>query len=687
MKKTLFTALAAAALAAGVYVWWQARAPAQVGLLTLYGNVDIRQISLAFDGTGRVQSLAVDEGAQVQPGQLLGQLDTRTLALQAEQAQAQIEVQQQTLLKLQNGARPQEVAQAKSRVAAAQADAARARQDYARTRQLYADSRGQAISAQTLDNAKASAQAADAKVQEAREALRLTELGPRSEEIAAAQAQLKAAQAQLALLQHQITQGELRAPTAAVVRARLLEPGDMANPQRPAYTLALTAPKWVRVYVAEPDLGKIRPGMPARVSTDSQPDQPLQGRVGYIASVAEFTPKSVQTTDLRTSLVYEVRVQVQDGADTLRLGQPATVQIDTTAAAENAAGGQEAQGAQKVQGIEGAPEAQAAPETQKAAQGAQGAASAQGTEAAPATPAAAAAAAKAPTTPLTPAAPKAGAAPTARATIPGTPPPAGGQASAPAAFAAFAAPAPAAAALPHPGPAPRPAQPARTARATHAAHILQATQAAPAQATSLVPSKTIAANPCGMREDGVFSSSPLAATPTPAVKAAATPTATPFAAGASRFGAPCPTFAAVQATQAPLRLAAIRTAAAMAAAPQASAPAPSHTLAAATYGATGAGPRPHSPFPAALAPAAPAALASPVQIFSPPLAQPLAPLAQAHRVAAPAATAGAPALAAAISLVPSKTIAATPCGMCEDGVFSSSPSTATRPARQACATA
>lgn len=331
MKKTLFTALAVSVLAAGVYFWWQGRTPVHAGVLTLHGNVDIRQISLAFDGTGRVQSLAVDEGVQVQPGQLLGQLDTRTLALQAEQAKAQIEVQQQTLLRLQNGARPQEVAQARSRLAAAQADAARARQDYARTSRLYADSRGQAISAQTLDNAKASAQAADAKVQEAREALRLIELGPRREEIAAAQAQLKAAQAQLALLDHQIAQGELRAPTAAVVRARLLEPGDMATPQRTVYTLALTAPKWVRVYVAEPDLGKIKPGLPARVSTDSQPGQPLEGRVGYIASVAEFTPKSVQTTELRTSLVYEVRVQVQDAADTLRLGQPATVQIDPTA--------------------------------------------------------------------------------------------------------------------------------------------------------------------------------------------------------------------------------------------------------------------------------------------------------------------------------------------------------------------
>jgi HlyD family secretion protein len=111
----------------------------------------------------------------------------------------------------------------------------------------------------------------------------------------------------------------------AVVRSRLMEPGDMATPQRPVFALALTDPKWVRVYVNEADLGKVRPGLAARVVTDSQPDRPIDGKVGYISSVAEFTPKSVQTEELRTSLVYEVRVLVADTGNVLRLGQPATV--------------------------------------------------------------------------------------------------------------------------------------------------------------------------------------------------------------------------------------------------------------------------------------------------------------------------------------------------------------------------
>ncbi|MFT3960632.1 HlyD family efflux transporter periplasmic adaptor subunit [Propionivibrio sp.] len=322
--------VALALVAAGA--WWFKSRPGNGDALVLYGNVDIRQISLAFEGSGRVTELRVDEGDRVQAGDVLGLLDTRTLALQAEQAQAQIGVQQQTLTRLRNGSRPQEIAQERSRLVAAEADALRAGQDHARLQGIAASTQGRGVSAQDLDRAGSALQVARAKVAEQREALRLAELGPRAEDVAGAEAQLKAAQAQLALLRHQIAQGELQAPADAVVRSRLLEPGDMATPQRPVFALALTQPKWVRVYVGEPDLGKVRPGMAARVVTDTRPDRPVAGKVGYISSVAEFTPKPVQTEELRTSLVYEVRVLVEDPADALRLGQPATVHLDAGAA-------------------------------------------------------------------------------------------------------------------------------------------------------------------------------------------------------------------------------------------------------------------------------------------------------------------------------------------------------------------
>ena len=329
MKKPLILLAAIAAVVLAAWAWWHFSHRDGDGALVLYGNVDIRQISLAFDGSGRVAELHAEEGDRVTSGTVLGVLDTRTLALQAEQAQAQIGVQQQALLRLRNGSRPQEVAQARSRVTAAQADASQAEQDFKRLQGIAANTQWRAVSAQDLDRARSHLQVAQAKVAEQREALRLTELGPRAEDVAGAEAQLKAAQAQLALLQHQIAQGELKAPADAIVRSRLLEPGDMATPQRPVFALALTQPKWVRVYVGEPDLGRVRPGMEARVVTDGRPGQSIAGKVGYISSVAEFTPKSVQTEELRTSLVYEVRVLVDDPQDVLRLGQPATVHLTT----------------------------------------------------------------------------------------------------------------------------------------------------------------------------------------------------------------------------------------------------------------------------------------------------------------------------------------------------------------------
>lgn len=158
-------------------------------------------------------------------------------------------------------------------------------------------------------------------------ALELTVAGPRQEEIAEAEARRRAADAQLALLRQQLADTQLVAPVDAVVRTRLMEPGEMASPQKPIFSLAITDLKWVRAYVSEPDLGKVPPGMAASVMVDSFPDRRFDGWIGFVSPVAEFTPKAVQTEELRTSLVYEVRVFVKDPSDALHLGMPATVYL------------------------------------------------------------------------------------------------------------------------------------------------------------------------------------------------------------------------------------------------------------------------------------------------------------------------------------------------------------------------
>lgn len=328
MKRALIAVLLLLVSISIAWLWWSRRdVRDSKDELVLHGNVDIRQISLAFDGSGRIAELHAEEGDRIKAGDIIGVLDTRLLELQTRQAEAEAEAQRQTLLQLRNGSRPEEIAESRAKLASAESDARRAELELARQTRLW---ESRAVSVQEVDLARNSAEVAGAKVAELRATMRLAELGPRAEEIAAAEAQLAAAQAQLALLRHQIELGTLRAPTDAVVRSRLREPGDMATPQQAVFALALTRPKWMRVYVGEPDLGKIRPGMEAQVFTDSHPQQPVRGTVGYISSVAEFTPKAVQTEELRTSLVYEVRVIVEDDADTLRLGQPVTVHFRVT---------------------------------------------------------------------------------------------------------------------------------------------------------------------------------------------------------------------------------------------------------------------------------------------------------------------------------------------------------------------
>lgn len=325
-KPLIIAALVLAGL--GLAAWWLLRDRPDPDRIVLHGNVDLRQVSLAFNGSERIAELLVEEGDRVTPGQSLGRLDTRTLELRAQQGDAEFASRREALERLKRGNRPEEIAQAKAQVAAAEADAELARQQLERLQGIRAGTAGRAVSQQDLDAAQSQHKVALAHLQAAREGARLAVVGPRREDIAQAQAQLDAAAADLALVKHQLGEAELRAPIGAIVRSRLLEPGDMASPQRPVFTLAIADPKWVRAYASERELGRIRPGMAALIRIDSQPEA-LAGRVGFISSVAEFTPKTVQTEELRTSLVYEVRVLAEDPKDVLRLGMPATVLIDT----------------------------------------------------------------------------------------------------------------------------------------------------------------------------------------------------------------------------------------------------------------------------------------------------------------------------------------------------------------------
>ncbi|WP_129645055.1 efflux RND transporter periplasmic adaptor subunit [Peristeroidobacter agariperforans] len=327
MSKRTIALAVVALLALAALGYWVFGGNDDESRIVLQGNVDLRQIELPFNDSERIAEVLVEEGSKVKAGQVLARLDTGRLLPRVAQAEARAAAQREVLRKLRNGARPEEIAQARAALAAAQAEAANATSQLQRLRSISDESKGRAISPQDLEAAIAAARMSEAQAESSRKALELTLAGPRQEEIDQAKAQLDAAEADLALLKRQLADAELLAPTDGVIRNRLMEPGELANPQRPVFAIAITTPKWVRAYLSEVELSRVALGAPARVTMDSAPNDPLEGKVGFISSTAEFTPKTVQTEELRTSLVYEIRVFVDDPDDRLRLGMPATVTI------------------------------------------------------------------------------------------------------------------------------------------------------------------------------------------------------------------------------------------------------------------------------------------------------------------------------------------------------------------------
>ncbi|HHI92145.1 MAG TPA: HlyD family efflux transporter periplasmic adaptor subunit [Gammaproteobacteria bacterium] len=327
MKKRFFILFVVVILAgAGGYSWLQPpRSGADSRQLNLYGNIDIREAQLAFNGNEHIAKILVQEGDRVSKGQLLARLHTELLDAQLAGAEAAVEAQQQVLARLEAGSRPEEIHKAEAELQAAEAQAKAARDSYRRVARLLEK---QLASPQDEEQARSQADAAAAQVKAVRATLALLKAGTRKEDIAAARAQLAAREAALRLARQRLTDANLYAPADGIIRNRILEPGDMASPQSPVLTLAFLDPVWVRAYLPEPMLGRVRPGATAWIVTDSYPDKRYQGWVGYVSPTAEFTPKTVQTPELRTRLVYSVRIMACNPAGELRLGMPVSVGIE-----------------------------------------------------------------------------------------------------------------------------------------------------------------------------------------------------------------------------------------------------------------------------------------------------------------------------------------------------------------------
>jgi HlyD family secretion protein len=328
MNKRRRLIIVAAVVIAAVTAWLLYRGfhPARAAnVLTLYGNVDIREVQPAFNDNGPIAAMLVVEGARVRKGELIARIDDSRYLARLADARHQAANLKSVLLRLVHGSRPQEIAQAKATMDGLRAIYQNDATNYTRTLSLIPQG---VASIQDRDDAQAQVRSARGNYQAALQAYRLAVAGPRQEDIDAARSAYDAAVAAAALASRELADTSLYAPADGVVENRILEPGDMASPGTPVYTIALTAPLWVRTYVPETDLGKLALGMPAVITTDSFPGRRDRGWVGYISPTAEFTPKTVETPALRTQLVYQVRVYVCNSHGELRLGMPATVAID-----------------------------------------------------------------------------------------------------------------------------------------------------------------------------------------------------------------------------------------------------------------------------------------------------------------------------------------------------------------------
>jgi HlyD family secretion protein len=338
-RKRILIPVLVIALAAGFFILRRLQQRnADDDSVRIYGNVDIRQVHIAFNDSERIDNLLVDEGSAVHAGQLIGQLVQQRFSDAVAHDESIVAAQQQVVARMHAGSRPEEIAEAHADVQAAEANVAAAEANVKNSELLYHRqqtlAKQQYVSLQIRDDAeraylteKAGLAAAQQILAAKQQVLQLAVIGPRKEDIAAAEATLHADRAALALAQKQLADTELYAPSDGVIQNRILEPGDMATPQTPAFTLALDNPLWVRAYLPETQMGKVALGMRAWIEVDSFPGQRFNGWVGFISPVSEFTPKNVETTELRSQLVYRVRVYACNSDHRLRLGMPATVVI------------------------------------------------------------------------------------------------------------------------------------------------------------------------------------------------------------------------------------------------------------------------------------------------------------------------------------------------------------------------
>lgn len=324
-KKVILIAILLLAVAA--IAWFATRRTGGDGsTVAVSGTIEVTDVEVSFKVPGRVRERLVDEGEQVKAGQIVARLDDEDLRLEVAQREQDTEVLAANLRELENGFRKEDIARADAAVGRVKADAERLKADFARQETLF---QREVISRRDFDAAKAAYESSRAALREAVAQQELMHRGPRREQIDAARARLGQSREALELARTRLGYTTLSSPMAGLVLAKHVEPGEQVAAGTPIISVGDMANTWMRAYIAETDLGRVKVGQKARVKSDTWPDRRYEGTVSFISPEAEFTPKSVQTEKERVKLVYRIKITIPNPTMELKPGMPVDAEIAT----------------------------------------------------------------------------------------------------------------------------------------------------------------------------------------------------------------------------------------------------------------------------------------------------------------------------------------------------------------------
>lgn len=319
--------IVAAVLVAAVAIaatWGARRFSAPSGTLAITGTIEARQVDVSPKLTGRIAELAVREGQPVERGQLIARLDAAELAADVRRAEAAVRTTEAQLRDIQAGSRREEIEQARAALRNTMATREWTERDLQRARELFAR---ELIAAQEVDRARQAFEVALANETSAREHLELVRAGARPDAVAVVRHQVGEAREALGLAQARLAEARLTSPITGLVLHKNVEAGETVNPGVSVVTLMDPKDLWLRAFVPETDIGRIKIGQPAGITVDAYPGRTFEGAITEIGSEAEFTPKNVQTKKERVNLVFRIKISVRNPDGTLKPGMPADAEI------------------------------------------------------------------------------------------------------------------------------------------------------------------------------------------------------------------------------------------------------------------------------------------------------------------------------------------------------------------------